>query len=390
MIIEPKIRNNICITAHPTGCAEEVRRQIAYVKSRGTAANGPKRVLVVGSSTGYGLASRIAAAFAYGAATVGVAFEKPASETKPGTAGWYNTIAFDREAAAAGLSAKSFNADAFSAETKREVIEYITSELGAVDLVVYSLASPVRTDPADGTMYRSVLKPIGKTYRAKSVDPFKAEVGESSIEPATGEEISATVKVMGGEDWRLWIEALRDAGALAPGAVTAAFTYIGPEKTRAVYRDGTIGRAKEDLERTGRELDAMLSSAVGGHAYVSVNKALVTRSSAVIPVVSLYITLLYRIMKANGTHEGCIEQMYRLFRERLYTDGEVPVDEEHRIRLDDLEMREDVQRRIDTLWDTVTGENITEFADLEGFRNEFLQLHGFAVPGVDYSKDVEP
>ncbi len=378
------------MTSHPTGCAQEVHRQIEYVRSQGPIANGPKRVLVIGSSAGYGLASRIVAAFGCGAGTVGVAYEKPGSEKRPGTSGWYNMQAFDREAQAAGLRSVTINDDAFSAATKQETIAKIRDTLGQVDLVVYSLASPVRTDPATGETYRSVLKPIGAPYTATSADPMSGEVKQTTIEPASEDEIAATVKVMGGDDWQLWIDALLDAGVLADGARTVAYSYIGPEATRQIYREGTIGRAKEHLERTAIAMDAMLRKRIGGGAWVSVNKALVTRASAVIPVVSLYISLLYKVMKEKGLHEGCIEQIYRLFTDRLYAGGEVPTDESHRIRIDDLEMHPDVQEAVDSRWGTVTTDNISSLSDIAGFRQEFLRLHGFEVPGVDYTAEVEP
>jgi enoyl-[acyl-carrier protein] reductase/trans-2-enoyl-CoA reductase (NAD+) len=388
MVIKPKIINNICLNSHPVGCAADVARQIAYVKKHG-AINGPKNVLVVGSSTGYGLASRIAAAFGSGAKTIGVAFEKEGSEKGPGTAGFYNTIAFDKAAKAAGLFSLSFNADAFSADTKAQVAAAVKQHLGTVDLLVYSLASPVRTDPKDGVLYRSVLKPLDHDFVAKSIDPFKGEVKVQTVTPATADEVAATVKVMGGEDWELWVDALEQAGVVAKGFTTVAYSYIGPQVTYPFYRSGTIGKAKEHLEATSHTLSARLKKTVGGSAYVSVNKALVTRASAVIPAVSLYISLLYKVMKKAGTHEGCIEQIDRLFRTRLYAGGAVPVDGSGLIRVDDWEMDPKVQGEITALWDQVTGENLKELCDVRGVEEDFLQLNGFGIPGVDYEAEVD-
>ncbi len=388
MIVKPKIINNICLNSHPAGCAADVERQINYVRSKGPI-EGPKNVLVIGSSTGYGLATRIEAAFGAGAKTIGVAFEKAGSEKGPGTAGFYNTIAFDKAAKAAGLFSQSFNGDAFSDEIKAQVVAAVKQHLGSVDLLVYSLASPVRTDPKTGVQHRSVLKPLGQDFHAKSIDPFKGEVKLSTVTPATEEELAATVKVMGGEDWELWIEALASAGVLAKGFTTVAYSYIGPQVTYPFYRSGTIGKAKEHLEATAHTLSAKLKSTVGGAAFVSVNKALVTRASAVIPAVSLYISLLYKIMKKEKTHEGCIEQIERLFRTRLYASGPVPVDGQGLIRVDDLEMAPGVQKQISDLWDQVDGNNLRELCDVKGFEEDFLQLNGFAVPGVDYDTEVD-
>ncbi len=387
MILQPMIRNNICMNAHPVGCAEHVKEQIEYVRGR-EKIEMPKRVLVIGSSAGYGLASRITAAFAGDAGTIGVAYEKPASGKRPATVGWYNTEVFEKTARENGLVAESVIGDAFSDEIKQEVIEKIKTLFGQVDLVVYSLASGVRTDPKTGETYRSALKPIGGEYTAKSIDPMSGVVSDVTIGPATDEETESTVKVMGGEDWQLWVEALLGAGVLADGAVTVAYSYIGPEVTRAVYRDGTIGKAKEHLEQSAAGIDRRLAD-IGGHAYVSVNKALVTRSSAVIPVVPLYLAALFRVMKEKGLHEGCIEQMYRLFSKRLYAGSEVPVDEDGRIRLDDWEMRDDVQKAVAALWNRVTTENVGELIDIESYKTEFLNIHGFGYDSVDYDVDVE-
>jgi enoyl-[acyl-carrier protein] reductase/trans-2-enoyl-CoA reductase (NAD+) len=351
--------------------------------------NGPRNVLVIGSSTGYGLATRITAAFGAGAKTIGVAFEKPGSEKGPGTAGFYNTIAFDKAAKDAGLFSLSFNGDAFGDEMKAQVVAAIKEHLGTVDLVIYSLASPVRTDPKTGVMHRSVLKPLGQDFTAKSVDPFKGEIRVSTVTPATEEELAATIKVMGGEDWELWIDALESNKLLAPGAITVAYSYIGPQVTYPFYRSGTIGRAKEHLEATSHTLSARLKKSVGGQAFVSVNKALVTKASAVIPAVSLYISLLYKVMKRQGTHEGCIEQIVRLFQQRLYTGRPIPVDADKLIRIDDWEMDPKIQKEVDDLWDKVTPDTLKDLCDIKGFELDFLQLNGFGIPGVDYEAEVE-
>lgn len=390
MVIKPMIRNNICMNAHPDGCEKDVLDQIAYVRSKGAVGGGkgPKRALVIGSSTGFGLASRITLAYSFGASTLGVAFEREAAEKRTATMGWYNTVAFEKQAKADGLYAESLNGDAFSNEVKQQVIDKIRKDLGTVDLVVYSLASPVRTDPASGETYRSVLKPIGEQFTAKSINPETGEIREFSIEPASQEEIDNTVKVMGGEDWELWIDALQSAGVLAEGAKTVAYSYIGPDVTKEVYRDGTIGKAKEHLEKSAAGITKKLG-AIGGEARVSVNKALVTRASAVIPVVPLYLALLFKIMKAKGIHEGCIEQMHRLFTAKLYVD-KVPTDADGRIRMDDWELREDVQAEIGKLWPQVTSENISQLGDLAGYHDDFLRLHGFGRPDIDYDADVDP
>lgn len=388
MIIEPKIRGFICTTSHPVGCARHVADQIAVVKGRGPVEGGPKRVLVIGSSTGYGLSSRIAAAFGGGAATMGVFFEKPGGEKRPGTAGWYNSAAFEKAAAAEGLYARSFNGDAFSDDMKRQVIEAIKADLGQVDCVVYSLASPRRDHPKTGETYRSVLKPIGQTYENKTLNTATKEVERVHIEPASQDEINQTVAVMGGEDWEMWIDALAEAGVLAEGVKTVSYSYIGPEVTWPIYTNGTIGAAKEDLEKSQRRLDKKLAP-LGGKAWVSVNKALVTQASSAIPVVPLYISLLYEVMKAKGTHEDTIEQMDRLFRERLYGADPKP-DEVGRIRLDDREMAEDVQAEVDARWKAVETANLAELADVEGYEKAFLRLFGFGLDGVDYAAETDP
>lgn len=389
MIVEPKIRGFICTTAHPDGCAKHVADQIALVQSRGPIANGPKKVLVVGSSTGYGLSSRIAAAFGCGAATIGVFFEKPGEERRTGTAGWYNSAAFEKEAAKAGLYARSFNGDAFSDEMKQTVIDAIRADLGQVDCVVYSLASPRRTHPKSGETFKSCLKPIGQSYTNKNLNTSTKVVDEVSIEPASDQEIADTVAVMGGEDWEMWLDALHEAGVLAPGVVTVAYSYIGPEVTWPIYKNGTIGAAKEDLERAQRALDDKLAP-LGGKAWVSVNKALVTQASSAIPVVPLYISLLYKVMKAEGSHEDTIEQMDRLFRHRLYGDAQPSPDEAGRIRVDDWEMTPDVQAEVDALWKKVDSSNLLELADVDGYESSFLRLFGFGLAGVDYSAETDP
>lgn len=388
MIIAPKIRGFICTTAHPEGCAKHVADQIAVVKSRGPIANGPKKVLVIGSSTGYGLSSRIAAAFGSGAATMGVFFEKPAEEDRCGTAGWYNSAAFEKEAAAAGLYARSFNGDAFSDEMKAKVIEAIKADLGQVDCVIYSLASPRRTHPKTGEVFKSVLKPIGQNYTNKNLNTTNGIVNEVSIDPANEDEIAHTVSVMGGEDWEMWMDALLAAGVLAEGVQTVAYSYIGPEVTWPIYTKGTIGTAKLDLERVQRVLDGKLA-ALKGKAWVSVNKALVTQASSAIPVVPLYISLLYKVMKAEGTHEDTIEQMDRLFRDRLYSGNPQP-DADGRIRVDDWEMAPAVQALVDDRWKQVTTENLAELADFAGYQSSFLRLFGFGLEGVDYNADTNP
>jgi len=388
MIVAPKIRGFICTTAHPTGCAKHIADQIAVVKSRGPIANGPKKVLVVGSSTGYGLSSRIAAAFGSGAATMGVFFEKPGEPERCGTAGWYNSAAFENEAKAAGLYARSFNGDAFSDAMKATVIEAIKADLGQVDCVIYSLASPRRTHPKTGEVFKSVLKPIGgSSFTNKNLNTGNGVVNEVTIEPANEDEIAQTVAVMGGEDWEMWIDALQSAGVLAEGVQTVAYSYIGPEVTWPIYKNGTIGRAKEDLERVQRVLDGKLA-ALKGKAWVSVNKALVTQASSAIPVVPLYISLLYKAMKAEGTHEDCIEQMDRLFRERLYNGNPQP-DEAGRIRVDDWEMKPALQELVGKRWAEVNTENFAELGDFEGYQTSFLRLFGFGLEGVDYNAEVD-
>jgi len=386
MIIEPRMRGFICLTAHPKGAEQNVKNQIEYIKSKGAIA-GAKKVLVIGASTGFGLASRITSAFGSEAATIGVFFEKPPVEGKTASPGWYNSAAFEAEAHKAGLYAKSINGDAFSNEIKRQTLDLIKADLGQVDLVIYSLASPVRTNPNTGVLHRSTLKPIGQTFTNKTVDFHTGNVTEVSIAPANEEDIENTVAVMGGEDWAMWMDALKDENLLAPGAVTVAYSYIGPSLTEAVYRKGTIGRAKDHLEATAFSITDSLKS-IGGQAYVSVNKALVTQASSAIPVIPLYISLLYKIMKEEGIHEGCIEQIQRLFQDRLYTGSPVPVDEKGRIRIDDWEMRDDVQAKVAKLWEEATTETLPAIGDLAGYRNDFLNLFGFEFAGVDYKAEA--
>lgn len=388
MIIAPKIRGFICTTAHPEGCARHVAEQIAVVKKGGLLENGPKKVLVIGSSTGYGLSSRIAAAFGSNASTIGVFFERAGEEDRTATAGWYNTAAFENEAKAAGLYARSFNGDAFSDAVKAEVIEAIKTDLGQVDCVIYSLASPRRTHPKTGEVFKSVLKPIGETYTNKNLNTTSGVVNEVSIEPAQGDDIPQTVAVMGGEDWEMWMDALQAANVLAPGVQTVSYSYIGPEVTWPIYKNGTIGKAKEDLEKVQRALDAKLVP-LNGKAWVSVNKALVTQASSAIPVVPLYISLLYKVMKADGTHEDTIEQMDRLFRDRLYSGNAQP-DEAGRIRVDDWEMAPAVQELVGKRWTEVNTENLAELADFAGYQSSFLRLFGFGLEGVDYAADTKP
>ena len=388
MIITPKIRGFICTTAHPDGCAKHVAEQIAVVKKRGLMANGPRKVLVIGSSTGYGLSSRIAAAFGSNAATVGVFFEKPGEADRCGTAGWYNSAAFEKEAKSAGLYARSFNGDAFSAAVKAEVIAAIKADLGQVDCVIYSLASPRRTHPTTGEVFKSVLKPIDQVYTNKNLNTTTGVVSDISIEPAAGDDVAQTVAVMGGEDWAMWIDALLAAGVLADGVQTVSYSYIGPEVTWPIYKNGTIGLAKEDLERTQRELDARLAP-IKGKAWVSVNKALVTQASSAIPVVPLYISLLYKVMKEAGTHEDTIEQMDRLFRDRLYNGQPLP-DAAGRIRVDDWEMTPEVQKLVSQRWAEVNTDNLGQLADFEGYQSSFLRLFGFGLSGVNYAAEADP
>ena len=390
MIIKPKVRGFVCVTAHPTGCSAHIQQQIDYVKSKGPIKDGPKKVLVIGSSTGFGLGSRITAAFGSGAATLGIFFERPSEEGRPATPGWYNTIAFTRAAHAAGLYAKNLNGDAFSDDIKKQALELVAKDLGQVDLVIYSLASPRRQHPRTGAVHKSTLQPIGAPYTNKTVDTDKGIVSEVTIQPADEAGVADTVAVMGGEDWEMWMQALLDAKLLAPGATAISYSYIGPVHTWPIYKDGTIGRAKIDLERAAKAIDAKLKAAVGGRAFISVNKALVTQASSAIPVVPLYISILYKVMKAKGLHEATIEQMQRLFATQLYNGRQPQFDSEGRVRVDDWEMGGDVQAEVAKIWPQVTTENLAELTDIAGYRTEFLKMFGFGLPGVDYDAEVEP
>jgi enoyl-[acyl-carrier protein] reductase/trans-2-enoyl-CoA reductase (NAD+) len=385
MIIEPRTRGFICLTAHPTGCEKNVLNQIEYIKSKPTT-NGPKKVLVIGASTGFGLASRITSAYGANAATIGVFFEKPPKEGRTASPGWYNSATLETQAHKDGLYAKSINGDAFSNEIKAQTLKLIKEDLGQIDLLVYSLASPVRRHPDTGEQFKSVLKPIGGTFTDNTVDFHTGEVKEISIEPSSGDDIENTVNVMGGEDWQMWIDALKAADVLSKDFKTVAYSYIGPSLTEAVYRKGTIGRAKDHLEATAFKITDALKD-INGKAYVSVNKALVTQASSAIPVIPLYISLLYKVMKEEGIHEGCIEQIERLFNERLYAEN-LALDEAGRIRIDDWEMREDIQAKVLELWKQATTETLPEIGDLKGYEKDFFNLFGFKVEGVDYEKDV--
>lgn len=387
MIVKPKIRGFICTTAHPDGCAAHIKEQINYVKSK-PKVEGPKNVLVIGSSTGYGLASRIVSAFSSGANTLGVFFEKPGTETRSGSAGWYNSAAFEKEANAEGLFAKSINGDAFSHEIKNQAIELIKSEMGKIDLVVYSLASPRRTDPDTGEAYKSVLKTTDGDFTNKNLNTDKGQVEMVTIGSANQDEIDQTTKVMGGDDWELWMNALDNAGLLAEGVKSVAYSYIGPELTWPIYKDGTIGNAKKDVEAACSRISTNLANKFNGQAWVSVNKALVTQASSAIPVVPLYISILYKEMKAKGLHEGCIEQIQRLFAERMYVDN-CPVDSEGRIRIDDWEMQEEIQSAVQVAWESIETESIDTLSDFKGYKEEFLKLFGFGIEGVNYDLEVD-
>ena len=390
MIIRPKVRGFVCVTAHPTGCAANVQEQIDYVKNQSPVENGPKNVLIVGASTGYGLASRIAAAFGCGANTLGIYFERPSERGRTATPGWYNSVALEKAAKADGLYASSINGDAFSNEIKEQSIERIKLDMGKVDLVIYSLASPRRTDPKTGETYRSALKPIGAAYSNKYLDTDKRSIQEATVDAATDEDIQNTVKVMGGDDWELWIQALKDADLLSEGFKTVAYDYIGPKVTWPIYKDGTIGQAKVDLRRAKAAINESVSE-LGGEAHVSVNKAVVTQASSAIPGVNLYITILFKIMKELGGHEGCIEQIQRLFSDRLYNQGgNVPLDELGLIRMDDWEMEDKIQDAVTKVWPLVSTENLEELTDFEGYQTDFLRLFGFGIKGVDYDAEVEP
>lgn len=390
VVLKPRVRGFICLTSHPEGCAAALREQIGHVKSRPPLQGGPKSVLVIGASTGYGLSSRVAAAFGSGAATLGVFFERPGEGDKSASPGWYNTVAFHQEAKKAGIKAVSINGDAFSADLKQQVIAAIKAKLpgGKVDLVVYSLASPRRTDPKTGETHKSVLKPVGQSFHAKNLDTDRKIVNDVTLEAATPEDVTNTVKVMGGEDWELWMEALDAAGVLAEGTQTVAYSYIGPQVTWPIYKDGTIGKAKEHLEKSGERIDALLKLH-RGRAFVSVNKAVVTQASSAIPVVPLYVSLLFKVMKAQGTHEGCIEQIQRLFEKQMYNGNALDFDDAGRVRLDDLEMKPDIQKAVFDVWPLVTTETLEAYGDFAGYQTDFLKNFGFGLAGVDYEVPTE-
>jgi enoyl-[acyl-carrier protein] reductase/trans-2-enoyl-CoA reductase (NAD+) len=388
MIIKPRVRGFICVTTHPVGCEANVKEQIDYVTAQGPIANGPKRVLVIGGSTGYGLAARISAAFGSDAATLSVFFERAGTESKPATAGWYNTAAFEKLATAKGLYARGINGDAFSDAVKQRTIDVIKEDLGQVDLVVYSLASPRRTHPKTGEVFNSTLKPVGKSITVRGIDTDKEVVKDVTLEPASEKEIADTVAVMGGEDWQMWIAALQEAGVLADGAKTTAFTYLGEKVTHDIYWNGSIGAAKKDLDQKVLGIRETLA-ATGGDARVSVLKAVVTQASSAIPVMPLYLSLLFKVMKAKGTHEGCIEQVYGLYKDSLY--GSAPhLDDEGRLRADYKELDPSVQEEVQRLWDEVTTESIYTQTDFAGYKKDFLRLFGFEIDGVDYNADVNP
>lgn len=388
IVIKPRIRGFICVTAHPLGCEANVLEQIEYVKKQKPIANGPKRVLIIGASTGYGLASRISAAFGSNASTIGLFFEKPSEDGKPASAGWYNSAAFDKAAKKAGLYSHSINGDAFSYEVKDQTIDVIKRDLGQVDLVVFSLASPRRKSPVTGRVHSSVLKPIGKSFTAKTLDTDRALVKEITIEPGNVDDIAETIAVMGGEPWEIWIDRLATAGVLAPGAKTVAYSYIGPEVTWPVYKEGTIGAAKADLERAAERIDEMLLG-IGGKAYVSINQAIVTQASSAIPVVPLYISLLFKELKKRNILEGAIEQIHRLLSDQLYGSN-IRYDERGRLRIDDLEMRPDVQQAVAELWEKVSSDNLLELSDFNQYKSDFLKLFGFGISGIDYDAPVDP
>jgi enoyl-[acyl-carrier protein] reductase/trans-2-enoyl-CoA reductase (NAD+) len=388
MVIKPKIRGFICTNSHPVGCAASVQQQIDYVRQQGDLGKGPKNVLVIGCSTGYGLASRIVSAFGYGASTLGVCFEKEPSERKTATAGWYNTAAFHGQAEDAGLYARTLNGDAFSNDIKQQVIDTLNADMGKVDLVIYSLASPRRTDPESGEVYKSTLKPVGQSYKTKTYDTDKDLIHEIALEPANEDEIQQTIKVMGGEDWELWLDALDKADLLADGCKTTSYTYIGKELTWPIYGQATIGKAKEDLDRAAAAI-VKTKASKNVEAYVSSLKALVTQASSAIPVMPLYISLIYKVMKEEGTHEGCIEQIKGLFTEKLFAENP-QLDEMGRLRMDGKETNEATQAKIKALWDQVTQDNFHQLSDYAGYHHEFLKLFGFDFDGVDYEAEVDP
>lgn len=391
MIVKPRIKGFVCITSHPLGCMSSVKQQAELAQANTLrAGKSVKRALIIGASTGYGLSSRIVSAFSAGADTLGVYFERAPKEDKPASAGFYNSLAFNKLAKSLNSRHIDVNGDAFSNECKKEVIEKAKQLGGSFDLVIYSLASPRRIDPDTGEVYRACLKPIGAIYRNKTLDTDKEEVKEVTIDPASDDEIEHTRKVMGGEDWKLWTEFLIRENLLSDGCLNLAYSYIGPEVTQPIYRNGTIGRAKEDLEVTASEISEMMKKECTGHAYVSVNKAVVTQASSAIPVVPLYVSLLFKIMRERGSHEGCIEQIIRMFKDRLFTEKEnIPVDESGRIRLDDWEMDPEVQAKVIESWGSITAENLFETTNFKEYQQEFLKLFGFGFKEVDYGKDVD-
>ncbi|MDA0977055.1 MAG: trans-2-enoyl-CoA reductase family protein [Proteobacteria bacterium] len=388
MIIKPRIKGFLCTTAHPEGCARDVQNQIAHVRSQGLRDDGPRRVLVIGASGGYGLASRISATFGFGASTIGVFFERPSVKNRTASPGWYKTAAFTRAAHDAGFYAENINGDAFSKQIKDATCDLIERDLGQVDLVVYSLAAPARQLP-DGSVVRSALKPIGEPFEGKTIDFNTAELRPVSLEPASDEEVSDTVRVMGGEDWELWIEALSARGLLAPGCVTTNYTYLGSRVTWPIYHHGTIGRAKEDLDRACKALAAPMAG-VDGKAYVVVMKGLVTQAASAIPGMSIYLSLLFKAMKEAGTHEGCIEQTTRFYNTQLYGKGDLRLDDGGRIRMDELELADEIQQYVADNWSSVSEENLDTLTDFAGYRKAFLEMHGFDVEGTDYDAEVEP
>ena len=390
MVIKPKVRGFICTTAHPVGCAENVKEQISYVKSKKSNVEGPKNVLVIGCSNGYGLASRISSAFGFGANTLGVMFEKEPTERRTASAGWYNTVAFEKAAKAEGLYAESLNTDAFSNEAKTAVIDKIKANMGTIDLVVYSLGAPRRKDPNSDAVYSSTLKPIGQAVTRKNLNTDTRVVSDITLEPANDDEILNTVKVMGGEDWEMWIDSLSEAGVLAEGVKTTAYTYIGKELTWPIYGGATIGKAKEDLDRASSVINEKLESTLNGSSYVSVLKALVTQSSSAIPVMPLYISALYKVMKEEGTHEGCIEQVFALLNDQLYSGNALNLDETGRIRMEDNELKESVQTKVAELWAQVNTDNLDDLTDFKGYQAEFFRLFGFGFANVDYEADIDP
>ncbi len=388
MIIKPKVRGFVCVTTHPAGCKAHIEEEIAYVKAKGPIANGPKRVLVVGASTGYGLSSRIVPTYAWGAQTIGVFFERPSKEERVGTAGWYNSCYFKETATADGYYARNVNGDAFSHDIKKKVADLIEKDWGGVDLIVYSLASPRRKDPDSDTVYQSAIKPIGSPFSGKSINTDKETVIDASIEPATNEEIEGTIKVMGGEDWELWINYLKERGLLAENFKTMAYSYIGPEVTWAIYRKGTIGKAKEDLERAAKAINES-TAAINGNAFISVNKAVVSQASAAIPVVPLYNSILLKVMAEQGVDENIVQQIDRLYREHMYGENPPAIPDDLRVRIDDLELGEKVQAEINRIWPIIDSENLHELSGLERYKLEFLKLFGFGYENVDYDADID-